>query len=244
MRTLETTRGKDQKHEHRTERERGTFRKRGKKARKAGQEVQYGLYEVASIALKILSSLGQITLPLWTFPLLTTKPPMTFVAFMAMAIFINRREHRLRSMGRTEEEYQAFLNTNRNSLQFSLFSAVVLLLAGTVDLMILVISSVLMYRYGGEVDAIVKKILTWGFGGSVDLIFLAPIMLLFSYTRTHKHKMIDTITPIAGVAVMAMVCIEGVFQGTMALKDLFPGAVDPVSKVFRFCIAFLRELLA
>ena len=200
------------------------------------------LYELASIALKALSSLGKIDLPLWTFPLLTTKPPMTFVAFIAMAIFINRREHKLRKIGGSDADYQAFLQTNRNSLHFSLFSAAVLLIAGLLDLLFAVFSTLLLSKLGGEMEVVLNKIVSWGIGGSISLIFLAPLMLLFSYTRTHKNTLIDTVIPIAGIALMAIIFIEGVFQGPMVVKDELPKVTQVASVLFKTVMEILHAL--
>ena len=73
-------------------------------------------YEVASLTLKYLAASHQLTLPLWSYPLLTVKPPMTFVLFMLLAFHIKVRERRFRKHGRSHEEYLAYLKTNRNSL--------------------------------------------------------------------------------------------------------------------------------
>ena len=47
-------------------------------------------YEVTSIVLKGLSAANQIALPIWTFPLLTVKPPMAFLVFVILALYIKR----------------------------------------------------------------------------------------------------------------------------------------------------------
>jgi hypothetical protein len=44
------------------------------------------------------------------------------------------------------------------------------------------------------------------------MIFLIPIILLFSYTRRHKNPDADIFVPIGGVAVAALVGIESVYQ--------------------------------
>ena len=99
-------------------------------------------YEVVSIILKIRCANGQITLPVWVFPLLTVKPPMTFVLFIALAVYVKTRERRFRRHGKTHEEYQAFLKTRRNSRNFSVFLAVMLVVISIVDFVILVGMSV------------------------------------------------------------------------------------------------------
>ena len=60
-------------------------------------------YELISLILKIRCARGEITLPLWSFPLLTVKPPMTFVLFIALAVYVKTREWRFRRHGKTHE---------------------------------------------------------------------------------------------------------------------------------------------
>ena len=48
-------------------------------------------YEVASIILKGKAAAGSILLPSWVFPLLTVKPPMTFLVFVILAVYIKTR---------------------------------------------------------------------------------------------------------------------------------------------------------
>ena len=50
-------------------------------------------------------------------------------------------------------------------------------------------------------------------------------MLLFSYTRTHKNKKIDTFLPIAAIGIMIIVVIEG---GYHVLKVMIEAGVDLV----------------
>ena len=51
-----------------------------------------------------------------------------------------------------------------------------------------------------------------GFGGSISLIFLAPLVLLFSYTRRPKNPMLDLLIPVAGIALILFVYLEGIHQ--------------------------------
>jgi hypothetical protein len=56
-----------------------------------------------------------------------------------------------------------------------------------------------------------------GFGGSISLIFLAPLVLLFSYTRRPKYPMLDLLIPVAGIALILLVYLEGTHQLLSAL---------------------------
>ena len=58
-----------------------------------------------------------------------------------------------------------------------------------------------------------------GFGASAPLIFMAPLVLLFSYTRTHKNRVFDAGIPFVGVVLIIFVYLESFYQG---LKMLFP----------------------
>ena len=51
-----------------------------------------------------------------------------------------------------------------------------------------------------------------GFGGSVYLFFLAPLVLLFSYTRKPKYPWMGMLVPVAGFALILVVYLEGVHQ--------------------------------
>ena len=187
-------------------------------------------YEIASITLKILAVEGKVTLPFIVFPFLTVKPPMTFLVFIVMAFFIKNRERIFRKNGRTHEEYQAFLKTNRNSFQFSRFTAVILAVAGILDFVaMLVVLGILSNHVpeGAELteDMIMSHLTALGLGESILLLLMAPIMLLFSYTRTHKNKTLDSFIPIAGIALIALIYIEGGYQFLQMAPDML-GTAD------------------
>ena len=94
-------------------------------------------YEIASFVLKILAAYGTIQLTPYLYPLLTTKPPMTFFVFIALTVFLKVRESIYRKKGGTHEQYQPFLKTNANSWRFSSFTAKVLVIAGIIGLLII-----------------------------------------------------------------------------------------------------------
>ena len=145
-------------------------------------------YEVFSFVLKGFSAAGKITLPLWSFPLLTVKPPVTFLVFMTLALYIKKRERHFRRYGQTHEDYQAFLKTNRNSLHFSVFLSVTLVIAAIVDYIILILLTVnyapdVETIASGNVETVTKYAfvsIAMGFGESVPLMLVAPFVLLYS----------------------------------------------------------------
>ena len=176
-------------------------------------------YEVGSILIKAACADGRVTLPVWSFPLLTVKPPVTFFVFVLMVFFLKFRELRYCRHGNTHEDYEEFLHTNRNSLHFSIFLAVMLVIAGIVDAVIMLY---MMIKQAGSVEALEKLMeaaddyypiaVAVGFGKSIPLMFIAPLMLLYSYTRKPKLEKVSTLIPVAGIALIAIVVIQGGYQ--------------------------------
>ena len=185
-------------------------------------------YEACSIYLKGQAATGKILLPFWTFPLLTVKPPMTFMVFVVLVFYIKQREWRFRRHGKMHAEYRAFLKTNRNSLQFSIFLAVVLVVAAILDFVIMVFltASAAVEASSAEVfagsEAEVVRMMTgamaMGFGDAVSLLFVAPLVLLFSYTRVPKNKMLSAVIPVAAIVLMIIFLLEGGYQGIRYLS--------------------------
>lgn len=193
-------------------------------------------WEAASWILKWKSAQGSITLPFWCFPLLTVKPPVTFVVFMLLAVYMKTRELRFCRHGRSHEEYLAFLKTNRNSFHFSVFLAVILVLAALMDFIILM---VLMGLQAGSLEMLANEAearfmefssaaVAVGFGGAVSLLFVAPLVLLYSYTREPANKMISMLIPVVGIVLILILFLEGIHQGVgylpferFNLKEMF-----------------------
>ncbi len=172
-------------------------------------------YEIASLTLKAMSADGLVYIPPWCFPLLTVKPPMTFIVFIVMAFFVKQRERRFQALGYTHGQFRAFLRTNRNSFHFSVFTAVLLLLAGLTDLVVYFLTT----DVGADaLTAPLKRSvpLALGVGDAVPLMMLSPLMLLFSYTRRHKNKSYEMFVPIVGMGIYAFAMIEGAYQLLLA----------------------------
>ena len=174
---------------------------------------------------------------------------MTFAVFVLLAIFIKTREIRYCRHGKTHEDYQAFLKTNRNAWNFSVYSAVILLIAGIIDLFIL---SFLLYGQAGSeegVNAILASETAFknsigmavGFGNSIILIFFAPIILLFNYTKIPKNKTVSMLVPVIGIGLIILIVIQGIYQlisiapipkmDGQALKEMLNSAFSAMSEV-------------
>lgn len=243
-------------------------------------------YEVGCMVLKVYVARGQVEIPTWAFPLLTVKPPMTFVLFVVLALFVKTRELRFRRHGKTHEEYQAFLKTNRNSWNFSVFLTIMLVIVRLLDLVVVMgfslnevvqtiaptveatsteaalpdttatagrVSSTPMparrtlssvatpetpaapdegdaalreaqdiathdAQIQTSIDTGMRIASAVGFGGSISLFLLAPLVLLFSYTRRPKNPMLDLLIPVAGIALILLAYLEG----THRLLGLLP----------------------
>ena len=194
----------------------------------------------------MLASAKTIRLPMLIFPFLTVKPPITFLVFIVLAVFIKRRELRFRRGGKTHEEYLAFLETNRNSWDFSVFTAVVLAVAGIVDFIAAIVF--VLTQTGLEVDtaaldvaSMLERASAFNLGESFPLLLLAPIMLLFSYTRTHKNKTIDVLIPAIGVSGIVIAYLEGLYQFFLMLPDMLGPYADSLMTEYGPIIMALME---
>ena len=173
------------------------------------------LYEIASLTLKALCATKEgFVLPLYVSPFLTTKPPLTFIVFIALAFFIKNRERVFLKRGKTYEEYNAFLKTNINSLHFSIATSVCMIVASIVDaILYAILGVVLTPGYEGATFSDGLSIANQlGFGSSVSLLLVIPFIMLFSYTRTHKPSAIDVIIPNVGMVAFVICYVEGFYQ--------------------------------
>ncbi len=184
-------------------------------------------YEIASILLRAASATGSIRLPVWSFPLLTVKPPIAFIVFMLMALFIKIREWRYCRNGNTHADYEAFLQTSRNSLHFSMFMAFLLAIAGIVDFCLL-----LYVMDASRVANTMTFAAAAGIGESTPLLFVAPLMLLLSYTRKPRLKDIDMLIPIAGLALALIVVLQGGYQ-ILAVSKVPPIDFQAIKALFQ-----------
>ena len=263
-------------------------------------------YEVLCMVLKIQAARGTRAIPVWMYPLLPVKPAMTFVLFVVLALFVKTRELRFRRHGKTHEEYKVFLKTRKNSLNFSIFLAVMLVIVSIIDFFVVVGFSVSegvfnmvqeevtaitevtpttgetgdslpdamptvsetedacqdtvpidktvtadsnaeltqafkksFEKEGSEIsdktaEAIVRGMniaIAVGFGESINLFFLAPLVLLFSYTRKPKNSKIGILIPAVGIVLIVFLYLEGLHSALyhlpfkkLNLQELFSHA--------------------
>ena len=192
------------------------------------------LYELACILIKYFAVVDGMELHPMVSPFLTTKPIFCFLLFVRMAFYIKGREGKFLKHGKTHEDYQAYLKTNRNSFQFSKKFALMCVIYGALDLVFTLILFFLRLANAGVLgnyieasseeidqvtDFILNEVTSIGFGGSVMMILIAPVILLFSYTRSYKKSKIDTLIPIGAVVVIGLVVLEGIFRLLCLVPD-------------------------
>ena len=177
-------------------------------------------YEAASIVLKIQSSLGKIVLPFWSFPLLTVKPPMTFLLFLFLSIHMSGREMRFRKNGRTHEDYLEYLKTNRNAFHFSICLVVAMVAATILDFIlaggvarIIAGSAGRPFEDSEQFGSCLLAAKAAGFGQSWPLLFAAPVVLLYSYNKIPKQPLISVLIPVVAIVIIILMIFEAVYQG-------------------------------
>ena len=186
-------------------------------------------YEVAALILRISMVFGNVQLPLYVFPFLTTKPFMSFILFVILALHIKVEDYRFRKRGKSHEEFEAFLKTNDHSLRFSIFTSVMILITGLIDALFYVFGTVIVaYIKGGfNWDADIpeeileyagKLVEAWRIGSHWPMIVLIPIVLLFSYTRNPKHPKLDILVPVFGMILVVALAILGIAMNLPAIE--------------------------
>ena len=183
------------------------------------------LYELVCILLKYFSTVDGLKLHPMVSPFLTTKPVLCFLLFVRMAFYIKGRETKFLKHGKTLEDYDAFMKTNRNSLQFARKFALMTFIYGLIDLVLVIVLIILRLANAGVLQAfldagadnqeamqlldyVIEEAKSIGFGGAFSMIFIAPFILFFSYTKSYKKSKVDTLIPVGAIAVIVLVAIE------------------------------------
>lgn len=224
------------------------------------------VYELVCILLKLQANVGGFRVPISLFPFLTTKPPMMFFVVCAMVVYVTVHEKRFCKVGRTHEEHEQYLGTNRNVWQFAKFAALACLIGGLVDILIAYIA-ITTDMNGNPIDLssftggarrvwfynMINRYLNAGFGGSADLIAFAPIMLLFNYAKTYEDTTIESYIPVGAVVLLLVLYLEGGLiamnaLGTIAREQVIP-QIDAMleeakAEGGRDAMAFLLEAAA
>lgn len=183
-------------------------------------------YEAASIVIKLLASNKTIVLDPHLFPFLPAKPPVAFFVFLALVLFEKLREKKFIKQGKTHEEYREFLKTNTNSFHFGVQAAIVFVIAGLLDVVLQFAVGVAFAKNNFTAETLMSAYLLagrMGFGETMPLIFIAPLMLLFSYNRVYKSQLILNIAiPAVGAGATVFTYIEMIYQTFIEQFDTLP----------------------
>lgn len=176
------------------------------------------LYEIASAALKMYTNdifrEQMISIPFFVYPFLTSKPLLTYFAFLIIVIVIIVRKKILLKKGFTEEEYDKFLQTNRNSTQFAIIASTAFLIVGIIDI---------IFYYGlapqirdssgfANLEEAKEYLRSFGFSKTYPSMFCIPIFLFFDYRKTYKNTKVDILVTIFGVCFCVFTFLEGMFE--------------------------------
>ena len=144
-----------------------------------------------------------------------------FLAFVILVLVLKIQEIKGLKRHQSPELIAENRKTNAHSFRFSLSIFYVFLLMGFLDLLLLIIlGTTFSFNFGAmnpeTEDAAVyfaKYVVEhMGIGKAAILMLVAPIALLFSYTKTHKNPKMDKFIPLAGVALILFIYLEGLFQ--------------------------------
>ena len=192
-------------------------------------------YEVASLVVRILMGLDMFRPPIVVCSLLTTKAPLSFALFLLIVFYVKIKELMFLKHGKTKDEFRQYTRTNANSLGFSVFLSVSILITGILDYILRQILTWALVPDGltGEQlrIAVMEKlriVTGWGFGKHMALIGVIPFILLFSYNRNHRNLLADTLIPIGGVILAVLVGLETVYRAMMVAM---PAITETVSEL-------------
>lgn len=138
------------------------------------------LYLIIGIVLTGMNRAAMIRLPLWIVALLPSRKIPGILLFLFMVLYVQYHEKELISKGGTAEDLSAYLETNRNSLRFSTFISLILALMSLADF--------LLNKIPG--------LSAWSVGTSQTMFFAIPFVMLFSYNRNTRLKILDVLFPV------------------------------------------------
>ena len=190
------------------------------------------LYEAASTVIKYLVVEQGLRISFYTFLLLTSKPPFMLLAFIFIAVIMKIKDNAFIKKY-SMETFHEHTKTNAYSLRVSLFISASFIFATILDVLTTFIYVwIYVLSHGGmdprdAITAGIQSGLTIGLGKSTALILVIPIILLFSYTRTHeKNKKVDLFIPISGIAFTGAILLVGM---TEVVINWLPHFIDSLS---------------
>lgn len=180
------------------------------------------VYEILSAVLMGLLSLsGKVegfvfALPAEILPMIGKKPVGMIIAFILVCIYIKLRKRRYLKKGGTEEGYQLYEQTNRNSFKFARVMSLIFFIVALVDLIVSVVGLVLAELAFPEdpetaMNTMLEIMSAFTISKSVCLILVIPFILLFSYLKQHKNPGLDKFVPIGGIVFLIFAVFESAF---------------------------------
>ena len=156
------------------------------------------LYEVGALVLRITIIATYLKPPYIVYPFLTTKPFMSFILFIILAMHIKFDEMRFKKKNKSAEDFAEYIRTNDHSLRFSIYTSVMILITGMIDLVVYIVSAALLSATASGLDINTAASLTkeaeaalmenlplaekvvgaWRFGEHWTMIVLIPLILL------------------------------------------------------------------
>ena len=163
---------------------------------------------VASISylLKTLQSFGKIMLPFEMYPFLTTKPPLVYLIFILLTLWMKRREKWFIKLGASQDDYEKYQKSNKNSLSFAKALSLFLAIASVLDFVAVIVIGVFAYLKGLDP---MGSALAMQFGQCAGLFVAIPFVLLFSYTKSYEAGgNTDLLIPLAGIGLIVLTYVE------------------------------------
>ena len=182
------------------------------------------VYEVSALIIKYCIGISLFSIPSFVFFLLPNKPPLIFLAFVCIVFALKIGEVKfLKRHNGDEAAYEEHCQTNAHSFKVSILISIIFLIMAFLDLILVIlvlirsiVSALEEATTEEELELIAfMKIDSWlnaGIGGAVVLFLIIPVVLLFSYTKTHKNPKLDKFIPMIGIGLIVLMYIEGLFQ--------------------------------
>jgi len=176
------------------------------------------VYEFSTIILKVLSIDNLVTIPFLFIPFMPTKCPLTFLAFILIVAHEMKRKRKYIKYNGTDEQYEQYFYTNKNSWLFSKTTAKCFAVVGLLDVIVYVVLYAVSNGIPGifDGDSIIK---TLEIGESVGLLIISPFIFLFSYNRMFKPSKMDLFLPILAVIAIVIIWLEAAYQAAGMLMQ-------------------------
>ena len=148
---------------------------------------------------------------------MASKSPLVFIIFASLSLLIkNQEKFYINKVGITKDEYKAYLKTNRNSLAVSITLSILVALGAIIEVALVAIgfgsNSISLsdgYLWINNAFGVIVALM---FDEAISLFLSIPIIMLYSYSKTHKAKFFDILLPFAGIAVVGFVYLECIYQ--------------------------------